>query len=100
MIRKPRPRCEANISPISTPSIVSEKPTRTPVISSGITAGVSTVEAVCQGESRITRLVRISTGLMFFTALSVNRMIGITPWITPNATLADTPSPKINRISG
>ena len=37
---------------------------------------------------------------MLWTAESVNRMIGITPWITPNATLADRPRPKASSRIG
>ena len=69
------PRCGEHL-PISTRH--GERET-TPVINSGITAGASTVTVVCHSVSRITRDVRSRTGLMFFTALSVKIMIGITP---------------------
>jgi len=37
---------------------------------------------------------------MFLTPAIVNSIIGIMPWITPNATLADMPRPKIKSITG
>ncbi len=58
VMRNPRPRRDANISPISTPSSVSEKPMRAPAITSGITAGRATVNAVCRAVRRRTRAVR------------------------------------------
>ena len=38
--------------------------------------------------------------MVFCTAASVNRMIGITPWITPKAILADRPRPKASSRIG
>ena len=100
MIRNPRPRWDANISPISTPSRHSENPMRSPLVISGSTAGTSTVLAVCTGVRRSARAVRRNTGGMFFTAPNVNSTTGISPWITPKAIFADGPRPNTSSITG
>jgi len=51
---KAEPRREANISPISTPSSVSEKPSRVPDITSGRSLAARCVAAVWTGVSRST----------------------------------------------
>src|SRR5664279_4105099 len=87
--RKPRPRCDENISPINTPSRLREKLIRRPLTISGRHAGTKTQRIMRSGESRNTLDVRISTGGRFRTAPSVNRVIGTSPCMTPKATLAD-----------
>ena len=67
---------------------------------SGFTAGAGTLSAACVGLNRSTRAVRSNTGWMFLTAAMVNSITGIMPWITPKATLADMPRPKIRSMTG
>jgi len=83
-----------------TPNNVSEKPTRKPVTISGITAGMRILNAVSVGDSLKTRAVFISTGLMLRTASMVKITTGIIPCMTPKATLAEIPSPKISNTIG
>ena len=60
--RKPRPRWDENISPIRTPSRLSEKAMRSPAMMSGRQAGTSTQRMVLDGDRRSTRAVRIKVG--------------------------------------
>ena len=94
------PRSEANNSPIKVPSSASAIPMRTPEKISGRAAGSSTVRIVCQCVKRIDRAALRTTGAMLRTPFIVRMMTGKIPWIAPNATFADNPSPKNNRMTG
>ena len=54
----PMPRCDANISPISVPNRVKEKPMRKPETIYGSAAGTMMFEAVCIPLSRMARAAR------------------------------------------
>ena len=69
MIRKPRPRTDANISPIITPRNVIEKLRRSAVTSSGMVLGMKMKANVCGRFRRSTLAVRTSAGLIERVAL-------------------------------
>ena len=98
--RKPSPAFAANISPISTPSRLSEKPSRRADASDGMMAGTSTVNAACVGVSRSARAVRRNAGGSCRTAFMVMRATGISPCMAPNATFAGSPRPNDSSTSG
>jgi hypothetical protein len=79
MIMKPRPRRDANISPIITPSSVIEKLMRRPLMISGSVAGKINVKNFCSGVKFIIRAARSNAGFMLAMALMVIRIIGIMP---------------------